>query len=303
MLNILSNRHFYSYKSVAILAILVYSILTALSYVIFHNCDVSIFVLSGIIIIVGLLISASNVSLVKHEGFGYKRILGIPIVIVGIISLFSYKIPIICQILCFLNCMTISYFQMCYFATKRKPDYDRDFVIILGCSISKSGSLLPLLKSRTNKAIHFAWDQEIAGGHSVKYIPSGGKGADEIISEGSAIEMYLISHGAENYEVYGEKKSRNTYENMLFSKKIIDSMVLDMKSPKVAFATTNYHVFRSGILAMKAGLDAEGLSSDTKWYFWPDALVREYIAFMKMFLKENIIVFAVLSLILYFILY
>ncbi|MGN0470664.1 MAG: YdcF family protein, partial [Acutalibacteraceae bacterium] len=63
-----------------------------------------------------------------------------------------------------------------------------------------------------------------------------------------------------------------TLENMKFSKEIIDDV-----NAKVLFSTTNYHVFRSGIFASQAGLEAEGTGSKTKWYFWPNAFIREFV--------------------------
>ena len=56
-----------------------------------------------------------------------------------------------------------------------------------------------------------------------------------------------------------------------------------MPDAKVCFVTTNYHVLRSGMLARKAGLDAEGLASTTKWYFWPNGLARELVAITSMY--------------------
>ena len=100
------------------------------------------------------------------------------------------------------------------------------------------------------------------------------------MSEGSAMEMYLLSHSAEQYEILPEKKSVNTYENMLFAKRLIDE---EMPDAKVCYVTTNYHVLRSGILARKAGLDAEGLASGTKWYFWPNGYVREIVGILSLF--------------------
>jgi len=50
------------------------------------------------------------------------------------------------------------------------------------------------------------------------------------------------------------------------------------KNAKVSFSTTNYHVFRSGVIANEQGLDCEGMGSKTKWYFYTNALIREFIA-------------------------
>lgn len=48
----------------------------------------------------------------------------------------------------------------------------------------------------------------------------------------------------------------------------------------VLFSTTNYHIFRSGMFAAKAGMHAEGIGAKTKWYFWPNAQMREFIGLL-----------------------
>ena len=292
---IVIKQNFYSYYSVVLLALSCFLFI----YTSFRLCGLEastiVCISSLLTVLVGVSIIVSNVVLVKHEGIRITRFLGVPVFIFGILSILVSKIRVVGVTAFFLQWLMLAYFIMSYMAVKRKAEYDKDFIIILGCSISKKGGLLPLLKQRTNKAIRFAWDQEIATGKMAKYVPSGGQGNDEVISEGSAIELYLLSHGVENYEVYAEKKSMNTYENMLFSKRIIDEVDSDAK---VAFATTNYHVFRSGILARKVGFNAEGIASSTKWYYWPAALIREYVAFLKMFVKENLILVILLMIIL-----
>lgn len=266
--------------------------------------------------VICLLIIISNISLIRHEGLRLKNILGVllgamiiggtfVIHILGDVVHDSFLTPMglnenpyfiaantylnlfLILMMCYFECFFLGTVVMAYLAAKQKPVYDKDFIIILGCSIDKKGGLLPLLKGRTNRAIRYAWDQEIATGHPLKYIPSGGKGGDEVMSEGSAMELYLLSHGAERDEVFPEKESRNTYENFLYSKKIIDEI---NPEAKVCYATTNYHMFRSGILAKKAGIDAEGVSSKTKWYFWPNGFVREFFGILAMRKKEHLMV-------------
>lgn len=51
-------------------------------------------------------------------------------------------------------------------------------------------------------------------------------------------------------------------------------------SVKVAFATTNYHVFRSGLYARRLKMRAVGIGAPTKWYFWPNAAVREFVGLL-----------------------
>ena len=266
------------------------------------------------ILAVSILVGVSNLALIRHEGLCLNNALCLVIAgfyIIGTILayLISYLLrtdvfiphglmdtPVymishtvlpmfVLVMLCYFECVFAGTAIMGWKAAHYKPSLDKDFIIILGCSIDKRGGLLPLLKGRVNRAIRFAWEQEIATGKAMKYVPSGGQGANEIMSEGSAMELYLLSHGAEDYEVFPEKKSVNTWENMCFSKAIIDGL---KPEAKVAFATTNYHILRSGILARKAGLDAEGIAGDTKWYFWPNGFVREFFGILKLNIRAHL---------------
>ena len=276
-----------------------------------------------VIVIICSGIFVSNIALIRHEGFRVFNLLGailgglfvIAAVLINLASQFTEKILLermvlgsnhliltvhsvlnifVVTLLCYFECVYFATIIMAVAAVRHHPCYDKDFMIILGCSLDKRGGLLPLLKSRTNRAIRFAWEQEIATGKSMKYIPSGGQGPNEVISEGSAMELYLLSHGAEQYEVFPEKKSRNTYENFAFSREIIKDHFAEGETPKIAFATTNYHILRSGILARYAGLDAEGIASETKWYFWPNGFIREFIALIALKKKAHLRVTAVI---------
>ncbi len=248
-----------------------------------------------------LFLCISNAVLLKKEGFRRTNFLGLMISMAYLITinilwrplnsvphLINGFILFLRLMLCYAECTFLSMWIIGYAVLKTEPSYDRDYVIILGCSISRKGKVRPLLKGRVNRAIRFAWDQETRTGKPIRYVPSGGQGSDEPMSEGSAMEMYLISHSAEEYEVFPEKKSRNTRENLLFSKKIIDGLT---ENAKVAVVTSNFHVLRSGMLARRAGfMDLSVIGSSTKWYFWPNAYFREMIAVAYMFLWVHLIV-------------
>lgn len=268
-----------------------------------------------VFIVISLSITVSNLFLIIHEGFRPKNLLGIlfGVIYVGgtfliyfvfeklydlilegmnsfqpaVIAYSIFQLFVLLS-LCYFECIFFGFCVLSLIAVRKVPAYDKDYIIILGCSISKQGGLLPLLKGRTNKAIRFAWDQEINTGKPVKYIPSGGQGPDEIMSEGSAMEMYLLSHGAEQDEIIAEKNSKNTYENFKFSKSLVNNKN-DSEKIRFAFATTNFHVFRSGLIARNAGLDAEGIASKTKWYFWPNGFLREFFAILAMNKKGHLL--------------
>lgn len=196
----------------------------------------------------------------------------------------------------YFECILIGSIVLGIRSAKHIPAFDKDYIIIHGCQIRKDGTLTKLLQSRADRAIEFAGMQKKATGKDIIFIPSGGKGSDEVISEAEAINNYLISKGIPESSILIENKSVSTYENFRNAKSLIEEQG-DKKDPKIAFATTNYHVFRSGLLASRLGIKAEGIGSPTKSYFWINAFIREFIATVYYELKTHFIVIGVLMLI------
>ena len=106
-------------------------------------------------------------------------------------------------------------------------------------------------------------------------IPSGGQGPDETISEAEAMERYLLSKGIPEKDIIREDRSTSTMENLRFSKEIIDSRE---GRKYTALVTSNYHVYRALRYCRKIGLKCTGIGSHVAFYYWPSALIREYIA-------------------------
>ena len=116
-------------------------------------------------------------------------------------------------------------------------------------------------------------------------MPSGGKGDDEVIAEGEAIANYLVSKGIPEERILVENRSKNTEQNIRFSKELISEC---SSGAQVAFSTTNYHVFRTGCIADEAGTPMEGIGAGTKRYFWINAFIREFVATLHYEKKEHI---------------
>ena len=123
-----------------------------------------------------------------------------------------------------------------------------------------------------DRAIAFWNAQRKASGKDAILVPSGGQGADEPIPEAEAMRRYLVAQGIPEDRIVTEDQSRNTYQNMDYSRKLIERR---KPGAKVVYVTTNYHVFRSGVWANLAGLPAEGAGSRTKGWYWPNAFMRE----------------------------
>ena len=282
------------------------SLLNALSETSFYFAAIT----APLMAIFALLLCISNLALIRKEGFRPVNLLGIfisvimAVILVGGLIIYEllgnpqiYQIKIILLnfyygIYSFMECIMFAIFIIFFHISKHKPAYDKDCIVILGCAVKPDGTLYPLIKGRVDKAVEFAREQEEKTGHAPVFIPSGGKGDDEPLAEAQAMKNYLLSCGIPEDRIFAEDKSVNTLENMRFSKKIAESY---KSNAKTAFSTTNYHVFRSGILANKTGWNIDGMGSKTKWYFWPNALIREFIG-MIVDNRIGILIFALIIL-------
>ena len=77
-------------------------------------------------------------------------------------------------------------------------------------------------------------------------------------------------------------------ENIKFSNNIIKNQ---NKNAKIAFSTTNYHVFRAGTIATAQKIMMEGIGAPTKTYFWINAFIREFIATLVIEKKNHVLTF------------
>ena len=180
-------------------------------------------------------------------------------------------------VMSYIECILVATVISGFRTARHIPRFDKDAIMILGCMIQKDGSLTPLLKSRTDRAIEFAKMQKDASGKDIYFVPSGGKGNNEIMAEGEAVARYLTAQGIPEERIIIENQSVNTDENFKLSYPLIQERT-GLENPAVAFSTTNYHVFRSGLIARKHHVAAEGIGANTKSYFWINAFIREFVA-------------------------
>nr|WP_316624313.1 YdcF family protein [uncultured Ruminococcus sp.] len=306
------NKNWFSYSMIVYggVALYIFGLLVLMGYKILNSAVTS---LSALLVLIGdvgsyflvmmlpvmalmaVSVSVSNIWLMRHEGYRPVNALGIVISVVWLVGLcavlnigylgsFMYSTPVLSRIrviatyvICYFESMLVSLIVCAFTASRHEPPLDRDYIIILGCAIRSDGSLTPLLKGRVDSALSFEKRQYDASGKHACFVPSGGQGADEVISEGEAMERYLLEQGVPAERIIREDKSTSTFENMKLSREVVEKTDPDFVNKKTAFATTNYHVFRGYILSKKNGFEAQGISAKTKWYFFPNAFLREFI--------------------------
>lgn len=167
--------------------------------------------------------------------------------------------------------------------------YKANYLIVLGAGLINGDTVSRLLGNRIDAAMKFANKQIRKGRPAPKIVFSGGQGPDEKLSEAQAMADYAIAHGWDKGLVILEDKSRNTLQNMQYSKTIIQNDY-GQDNAYIKFFSNNYHIFRAGLYAKMAGLSANGVGAATRFYFLPNALIREFVAVFLMNKKRHLIV-------------
>ena len=322
------KKDMYQYKNISYLGLIIFWTFSILNHIftlinyqgllytieqVITLCSSFSNILLPVVFIISIIITLSNIILVRNEGFKLKNLLGM---ILGIFLCFITILPYIINdilqsatwvnvhningfalyiqtfietlifiVLSYLECILLGTIILGIKSAKYIPAFDKDFIIILGCMINKDGSLTNLLKSRVDRAIEFRNMQLENTNKDLIFVPSGGQGNDEVIPEAQAMKNYLLEKGINENAIIIEDKSKNTYENIKFSYAIINDK---KKDSKIAFSTTNYHVFRAGSIASKQNIDIEGIGAKTKTYFWINAFIREFIATLFYEKKKHI---------------
>lgn len=150
-------------------------------------------------------------------------------------------------------------------------------VTVLGCRVKGTVPTRALM-SRCKAA----YDYLIKNKNSVAVL-SGGKGADEDISEAECMYRILTEKGIEKKRLYIENASTSTEENLKFSSVVIDNNNL---SKEIVICTSEYHIYRALMIAKKAGINATGLPAHSMRILRIPAFTREVFGVWYLTLKN-----------------
>lgn len=171
-----------------------------------------------------------------------------------------------------------------------------DYVIVLGAQVQGT-ELSRSLKYRVEKALEYARVHS-----NTILILSGGQGEGEDISEADAMYNYLREHGIPEYQMIKEDNSHSTYENLAYSKALIDEREKsrrdwirevmassgylvppdDEVTIRVGIVTSNFHVLRAKGIAKRLGIqDPTGIASKSDPVLFLHFCVRECFAILK----------------------
>ncbi|XME02316.1 YdcF family protein [Lachnospiraceae bacterium C1.1] len=188
----------------------------------------------------------------------------------GIVIFFAFIFIVftICQI-CILS----------HFFDKGKANLD--YIIVLGAQMRENG---PSVVYR--KRLDAAYDYLMENDNTV-CIVTGGKGNNELLTEGEGGRDYLLERGIPEERIIVEKRSRDTVENIKNSLAIIDEM--DDAQYEIGIVTNGFHLFRGmKITDRYFKRDVYGIAADMNPLYIPNNLMRENFGIIRDFINGDI---------------
>ena len=164
------------------------------------------------------------------------------------------------------------------------PKQDCDYVIVLGAQV-RGTTITKSLRYRLEVAYDYAMDNP-----NTKIIVSGGQGDGEDVSEAFAMKRYLTERGIDESRIIMEGKSRDTSQNIKYSKAMIEDISgsSDFENISIAIATSDFHIYRGMQLAKGQGLsNVSGIPGKTDSTLKLNYMVREAVGIVKDMLVGN----------------
>lgn len=144
-----------------------------------------------------------------------------------------------------------------------------DYIVVLGAKVRGDGPTASLWE-RIDRAYDYltVHPQAIA-------IVTGGKGADEPISEAQCMYDCLILRGIAPDRIWMEEKATSTWENLKFSLDIIEEKT-GTRPDSIGVISSEYHLFRTALQARDRGLEVQPIPAKTGGFHrWLHYFVRE----------------------------
>ena len=136
-------------------------------------------------------------------------------------------------------------------------DFDADYLIVLGAAVHGDTPSLSLVER-----LEAAKDYLIKHPDTV-VIVSGGQGSGENVSEARAMYEWLCANGVVPTRIIMEDKASSTYENLKFSREIINELSDDAT---VAVVSSEYHLCRAKLIAKTLGMEIHTVAAQTTYF-------------------------------------
>lgn len=151
-----------------------------------------------------------------------------------------------------------------------------DAILVLGAKVHSENRLSAILQDRVDCALRL-YDGRASG----KLLVSGDHGQADY-DEVNACKLYLLEKAVPVEDIFLDHAGFSTYESMYRARDIF-------QVKRVLIVTQRFHLSRAIYIARGMGLDAYGVTSDTRAYYGAKLnALREFFARPKDYLYTNI---------------
>ena len=130
---------------------------------------------------------------------------------------------------------------------------DVDCILVLGAGVRADGSPSPMLQDRLDTGINLYQSSA-----APKLLMSGDHGRENY-NEVQTMKDTAIADGIPSEDIFMDHAGFSTYDSMYRAKDVF-------QAEKVIIVTQEYHLYRALYIARSLGLDAYGVSADTRRY-------------------------------------
>lgn len=136
------------------------------------------------------------------------------------------------------------------------PKEHCDYVVVLGAKVRPDGPSVSLMDRICAAADYMTEHPEVTA------IVSGGKGADEPMTEAQCMYDELVGLGIDPSRIWVEDQATSTWENLHFSLNLIQENT-GTRPEKIGIVSSEYHLFRASLFADACGVEAVGIPAPT----------------------------------------
>lgn len=159
-----------------------------------------------------------------------------------------------------------------------------DAVVVLGARVNYNNHWNPCLVARVEHGAEL-----VKAGRAKFLIVSGGTDVEDGVNEASAMREMALNAGISSEQIILEPKATSTFENLKFSKVILEAR----KLKTVIVVTEKFHAPRAAMIAAKLGLNfssspAQMSACWSRWKYFSRFFLREPFAVLENWLKGNL---------------
>lgn len=211
--------------------------------------------IAGIIFLAGLLL---RFGFSGHNFIAYGLFLvSVLIVVFGVVS------KTLKRLIALLLAMGVVYFAIIEIPiideASGDGDFDADYLIVLGAAVHGDTPSLSLVER-----LGAAKDYLDTHPNTVAIV-SGGQGSGENMSEAQAMYDWLCKNGIDSERIIKEAKAVSTYENLKFSREIINGLT-DKSDPTIAVVSSEYHLCRAKLIAKSLDMEIHTVPAHTTYF-------------------------------------